>query len=75
MAMRWNERGFGFIKPDAGGDDLFCHLSQIIDGNCLREGSKVEYVKVFDDRRGNHRIRKMFGRRSVLVPRGRGPSS
>ena len=52
VALRWNERGFGFIKPDAGGDDLFCHLSQIQDGNALREGAKVEFVNVFDERRG-----------------------
>ncbi|KAH8059279.1 hypothetical protein JL721_9377 [Aureococcus anophagefferens] len=54
-ALRWNERGFGFIKPDDGGDDLFCHLSQILDGNALREGSSVEYMKVFDERRGKDR--------------------
>ena len=53
VACRWNERGFGFIKPDDGGDDLFCHVSQIQDGNALAEGSTVEYVKVFDERRGS----------------------
>ena len=40
-AGRWNERGFGFIKPADGGEDLFCHVSGIQDGNMLREGDEV----------------------------------
>ena len=60
-AARWNERGFGFIKPNEGGDDLFCHVSQILDGNSLREGDAVTYVKVFDERRGQDRAEQITG--------------
>ena len=56
MALRWNEKGFGFIKPDDGGDDLFCHVSQITDGNALSEGATVHFVKVFDERRGSYPV-------------------
>ena len=47
-AKRWNsEKGFGFISPNDGGDDLFCHFSQIKDGNALCEGTTVHFVKQY----------------------------
>ena len=42
IALRWNmEKGFGFIKPDTGGEDLFCHFSCVEGGNMLKEGTEV----------------------------------
>eukprot|EP00327_Prymnesium_parvum_P034972 CAMPEP_0195613902 /NCGR_PEP_ID=MMETSP0815-20121206/11664_1 /TAXON_ID=97485 /ORGANISM="Prymnesium parvum, Strain Texoma1" /LENGTH=275 /DNA_ID=CAMNT_0040754137 /DNA_START=335 /DNA_END=1166 /DNA_ORIENTATION=- len=62
VALRWNaERGFGFIKPDDGGEDLFCHYSSITDGGALEEGSKVWYTKSYDDRKGKDRAENVTG--------------
>merc|ERR1719461_2296103 len=60
-ACRWNERGFGFIKPDDGGEDLFCHVSAIKDGNCLQEGAQVTYEASYDDRKGKYRAENVYG--------------
>lgn len=40
------ERGFGFIKPDGGGSDIFFHCSampQKSDFDSLTEGLRVSY--------------------------------
>ena len=45
--VKWfnSSKGFGFINPDDGGDDLFVHHSEIkTDGYAsLDEGQKVEF--------------------------------
>jgi cold shock CspA family protein len=61
IAQRWNEKGFGFIKPDDGGEDLFCHFSAIQDGRCLVMGSKVEFRRVYDERKGKDRAEEVTG--------------
>ena len=45
-------KGYGFIQPDDGDKDAFLHISAVeaagLDG--LREGQKVEFELVSDDR-------------------------
>ena len=58
---RWTAKGYGFITPDEGGDDLFCHFSKIEDGNALQPGTRVHFVKWFDEAKGTHRAVEVVG--------------
>jgi CspA family cold shock protein len=44
------DRGFGFITPDAGGDDLFVHVSVVRGNEVLEEGDRVRYKVRQSDR-------------------------
>lgn len=48
--VKWfnDAKGFGFITPDEGGEDLFAHFSSIeIEGfKTLKEGQKVSFEVV-----------------------------
>ena len=49
-SVKWfnDAKGFGFITPDEGGEDLFAHFSAIeIEGfKTLKEGQKVTFEVV-----------------------------
>ncbi len=48
------QKGFGFIQPDAGGADIFVHISAVERAGLrgLAEGQKVSYEIVVDSRSG-----------------------
>ena len=47
-------KGFEFIQPDAGGTDVFVHISAVERAGMrdLNEGQKIEYEVVADRRTG-----------------------
>lgn len=38
-----DDKGFGFITPESGGQDVFVHVSALQRGGSLREGDKVNF--------------------------------
>ena len=44
------EKGFGFIKPDNGGEDIFVHMTGIENGP-ITEGDSVQF-EVGEGRKG-----------------------
>ena len=48
-----DQKGFGFIAPDAGGNDVFVHATALEAAGIrtLNEGDKVSFV-LEDDRKG-----------------------
>lgn len=76
------DSGFGFITPDAGGNDLFAHFSEIqgSDFKSLHESQKVRYVAgagqkgpaadlIFEPVEESSALRSFFAGRAVFLPR------
>jgi len=47
-----NDRGFGFIQPDAGGTDVFFHLSALREGDEIEVGKAVTFEIGVDPKSG-----------------------
>jgi len=54
--VKWfdNRKGFGFIQPEAGGKDVFVHISAVERAglSTLNEGQQVSFEVVADRRTG-----------------------
>jgi CspA family cold shock protein len=54
--VKWfnSQKGFGFIQPDGGGNDVFVHISAVERAglNGLNEGQKISFEIVADRRSG-----------------------
>lgn len=61
--VKWfnTTKGYGFIQPDEGGNDVFVHISAVERAGLrgLNEGQKVSYEIVADRRTGKSSADKL----------------
>ena len=50
-----DDRGFGFIRPDGGGGDVFVHAGDIANADKLNQGQRVSFEIIMDEKRGKSR--------------------
>jgi len=53
-----DQKGFGFIAPDAGGADVFVHVSALerCGMRSLSDGQKVQFTTAIDPRKGKSAV-------------------
>merc|ERR1719240_2092482 len=51
IVKRWfDDKGFGFIEPEDGSEDVFVHVSVVNED--IGQGDSVDYETEYDDRKG-----------------------
>ena len=56
-----DDKGFGFITPADGGDDMFVHANDITDEQKLMDGDEVWFDSSYDDRKGKDKATNVSG--------------
>ncbi|KRP98730.1 cold-shock protein [Bradyrhizobium pachyrhizi] len=54
------DKGFGFIKPDTGGEDIFFHVTSLLPRVTPRLGDRVTFELGVDRRTGRSRADKVM---------------
>mmetsp|Transcript_3538 Transcript_3538/g.10995 ORF Transcript_3538/g.10995 Transcript_3538/m.10995 type:complete len:144 (+) Transcript_3538:374-805(+) len=57
----YDEKGFGFLIPDNGGEDVFVHRHALTDGQCLVQGSPVTFKVEWNTQKNKYLASECFG--------------
>mmetsp|Transcript_73035 Transcript_73035/g.101247 ORF Transcript_73035/g.101247 Transcript_73035/m.101247 type:complete len:868 (-) Transcript_73035:360-2963(-) len=57
----FDEKGFGFVTPAEGGDDLFVHRHQLEDGQMLVPGATVMYESAWNVQKNKNAVTRLTG--------------
>ncbi|CAK0900046.1 unnamed protein product, partial [Prorocentrum cordatum] len=71
----FEEKGFGFITPDDGSEDVFAHVKENPALNDCQQGDSVSYDAEYDDRKGKYKGKgkgKDKGGKGGYAPYGKG---
>jgi CspA family cold shock protein len=55
ICVGWNTKGFGFIRSDDGGADVFVHATALQNADVLNQGQRVSFEVVNDPQRNKPR--------------------
>ncbi|MBO0926195.1 cold shock domain-containing protein [Cellulomonas sp. zg-ZUI199] len=67
------DKGFGFARPDAGGEDVFVHAKALVGTVSLAEGDRISFTVAESDRGPQaHDVRLVGGQARRGAPAGRG---
>eukprot|EP00438_Fugacium_kawagutii_P021063 Skav205886 [mRNA] locus=scaffold123:16538:18973:+ [translate_table: standard] len=78
LAVRnWNEqKGFGFISPSEGGEDVFVHRSGLADGmDALSPGASVSFLPQWDEKKRKDRASDVQISSETSSPASSGPGA
>uniref|UniRef100_A0A7S2C1A5 CSD domain-containing protein n=1 Tax=Haptolina brevifila TaxID=156173 RepID=A0A7S2C1A5_9EUKA len=67
------DKGYGFIAPDGGGEDLFVHAAKLTDGNALTAGARVSFKPSYDQQKNKPIAEEVSG--GYIDPRRPPPSA
>jgi len=70
-----DERGMGFITPEAGGEDVFVHRSDLLDGDWLQAGSMVMFQEEYDLAKGKRIAKQVSGAQAKGAGKGAAPGA
>merc|ERR1719201_1637549 len=76
IVKNWNEeKGFGFVDPVGGGENVFIHRSALADGSTLVPGSSVEYELGWNAQKNKYQAYKLTGSQGAAPGQQPSPAS